>query len=333
MCFFTDKAVVGGLGLESTVEEEGMVLLAEPRAAIVEIPEGDAVYLVAELAETVKKALVLLGVEGLDGVGHIHALFAEIELAAHLCAGTDIKFGNVDVLDERGVEREGIFELFRTGTKDVVMPLHSDSIDGHATRTHTEHHLVDVAALAGVALVVVVIEKDGLGVGLASELEGFGNELIATELIEFGLAIGVLAAVGHSFVDYIPSIDNILVAVHDRMDVVAQAGIEDFLIHELAFVIVVHPLGKLVVPDETMPPHTDTVLATEVGDSVCLFPSPHIGCGMKRSRLHGIFTGHTVELLSDEILLGSIAHVTSAQGHAHEEVLGKHVLEALSGNN
>ena len=48
---------------------------------------------------------------------------------------------------------------------------------------------------------------------------------------------------------------------------ILETGIEGLLVHETALVVVVHPLGELVVPDKTMPPHLDAVLPTEVGDA------------------------------------------------------------------
>ena len=45
-----DEEVVGRFGLEGFVEEEGIVPLAEPGTAVVEVPEGDTVNLLAELA-------------------------------------------------------------------------------------------------------------------------------------------------------------------------------------------------------------------------------------------------------------------------------------------
>ena len=267
--------------------------------------------------------------ECLYGVAHADALFAEVQLPAHLLAGTDVEFRDVDVLHERGIEREGVFKLLYARTEDVVVPLHTDAVDGHSLASHTQHHLVDVAALAAVALVVVVVEEDGLGVSLTSELEGFGDELVTAELVELGLTVGILAAVAHGFVHHVPGIDDILVAVHHRLDVVFQPCIEDFLIDKVALVVIVHPFGELVVPDEAVAAHPYPVLAAEVGNAVCLFPSPHIGGGMERRWLHGILARHAVELLADEVLLSSNTHIAPTQRDAHKEILGKGFLEAL----
>ena len=83
------------------------------------------------------------------------------------------------------------------------------------------------------------------------------------------------------------------------------------------------------MPDEAVAAHTDAVLAAEVGNAVCLFPSPHIGGGMERRGLHGILARHTVELLTNKVLLSFDAHIASVQGNAYEEIFCKGLFEAL----
>ena len=94
---------------------------------------------------------------------------------------------------------------------------------------------------------------------------------------------------------------------------VAQPFVEHFLGDELAFVVVEHPVGKLRVPDEAVSAHLDAVLAAEVGNAVCFFPFPDARSRMNLAGLHDVLAGHTVELLPDEVLLGSITHVSRVE--------------------
>ena len=66
-----------------------------------QVPEGDAVYLVAKPAEGLEQTLVLSRMECLYGVAHADALCAEVQLPAHLLAGTDVEFRDMDMLHER----------------------------------------------------------------------------------------------------------------------------------------------------------------------------------------------------------------------------------------
>ena len=132
------------------------------------------------------------------------------------------------------------------------MSLHADAVNGHSGILHLLHHVVDAVALAGVALVVVVVEQQGVRVGLMGVLECLGNELIAAELEEFALAIGVSRSsgpseslVGNSLVDHVPSVDNVFVAVDNSMNVVAQTLVEDFLLDGFALLVLQHPVGEL----------------------------------------------------------------------------------------
>ena len=215
--------------------------------------------------------------KSLNGVGHRNAFSVELQLSAHLLACPNIKFCHVNVLHEGCIKGQSFLKFLYTWPEDVVMTLHSDTIDGDARRTHLQHHIVDVAALARVTLVIIVIEQNGFRVGFACKMECFGNEFVATKLIEFGLAIGVRTSVRHRLVHNIPSINNIFVAIHDRLDVFLEASIKGLFIDEIAHFIVKHPVRELIMPDETMASHLDAVLPTEVSDAIRLFPSPNIG--------------------------------------------------------
>ncbi len=122
------------------------------------------------------------------------------------------------------------------------MALHADTGDGNTCSLHLLYHVVDAVALCGNGCIVVVIEKKGVGVGLVGKFKCLGNELVAVELVELALAVGVgfttsesAAGIGHCFVYNIPCIYNILISVNHCVDVVTQASVEHFLGHGVAF--------------------------------------------------------------------------------------------------
>ena len=71
------------------------------------------------------------------------------------------------------------------------MTLHADAMDRHPRIDHFLHHIINTVALARVALIVVVVEQQSIGVGLMSELKRLGYELIAAEFVERALTIRV----------------------------------------------------------------------------------------------------------------------------------------------
>ena len=90
--------MVSRLWLEGFVEEERMVPLAKPRAAVVQVPEGDTVYLVAILLEGLEQTLILLSMKGLHRVAQGRTFLAELQLATHLSVDSHIEFCDVNVL-------------------------------------------------------------------------------------------------------------------------------------------------------------------------------------------------------------------------------------------
>ena len=137
------------------------------------------------------------------------------------------------------------------GPVDVVMSLHSQPVYRHVLPVHLPYHSGDAVALGGIHSTVVVVEEQGIGVGLVGKDERLGDELIAAKPVVAGLAVGtgdVSRPVGNGFIDHIPGIDNVLVAVDHGMDVLAQPFVEDLLGYFPAKRVGKHPVGKLIVP-------------------------------------------------------------------------------------
>ena len=86
---------------------------------------------------------------------------------------------------------DGRIDILLRGAVNIIMTLHTNSMDRHTCINHFLHHIIDTVALARVALIVVVVEQQSIGVGLMSELKRLGYELIPTEFVERALTIRV----------------------------------------------------------------------------------------------------------------------------------------------
>ena len=173
----------------------------------------------------------------------------EAQLTTTLCVCTQVELCDVYVLHYLLEAHDGLLQLSLVGEVDVVMPLHADTVDGHARILHLLHHIIDTLALTLVYTAVVVVDKDTCGISLTGKLEGLCDELITTELEVLALAIWVSEScktvIGHCLVHYVPGIDYILIAVDDSVDMLAQTLVEHLLLHRLALLVGKHPVGKL----------------------------------------------------------------------------------------
>ena len=199
------------------------------------------------------------------------------------------------------------------------MSLHTDTVDGHALVLHLLHHIIDTVALVGVYRAVVVIEQQGIGVGLAGKLESFLNELVAAELIHSTLAIrvGSVGIVLDSLVHHVPTVDDVLIAGNDGLDVLLHTLVE----HLLRGVVAKHPAAYLRMPHQAVATQFDTILAGEVGNAVSILPVKLSFPWFGRFWFHVVLSRDRVELLSDEILLLCVRHITLVDGDANHEVV------------
>ena len=143
------------------------------------------------LAEYVEDTCILVGKVLLHRVADIHATLTEAELSTHLRIDTDIQLSDVDMLDNLLVKVEGIVHFLLGRTVDVIVSLHTDTVDGYSSLLHGFHHVEDALALHRIALVIVVVEKQCLRVSLVGKLESLGDELITAELVHRTLTVGV----------------------------------------------------------------------------------------------------------------------------------------------
>ena len=271
-------------------------------------------------AEYVEDAGVLGGEQGVERVDIGFDGAAELELSAFFAVGADVEFGYVDVVDDAAVVVNRGFEEFAVGVVDVVVSLHADAVDGDAACLHPFHHLADAFALHGVGFVVVVVEKEGVGVGFVGVDEGFFDEFLACDLVECGGSVGIVGTgvVGDGFVDDVPAVDDVAVAADDGVDVPAHP-LQQFFLGGLSVFAFKHPTADLVVPDEAVSAHAESVLAAEIGDAVGCVPAEVAFGGFGRFGLHVVFRRDAVVVLHEECRLQRVGYVALVDGDAHFE--------------
>ena len=248
------------LRLDILVEGQRVVVHAEPRVSVTEVPEGHTVNDILVLAEDLEDAVVLVILQCLEIGSHGFGLTTrEHQLSTALGIRTQVELCNVDVLHQFAELCDGQVELILIGEVDVVVTLHTDTVDGHTSVLHLLHHVIDTLTLARIDAAIVVVEQQRVGVGLTCKLESLSDELITAELEMTALAIGAgltsrpgATVVGHGFVHHVPSIDHILITVYHREDMLAQTLVENFLGNGLAFFVGKHPVSKLRVPAEAV---------------------------------------------------------------------------------
>ena len=108
----------------------------------------------------------------------------------------------------------------------------------------------------------------------------------------------------------------------------AQTLVEHFLLYLLAFLVCEHPVGKLRVPAEAVTTHLDTVLTTEIGDTVSQTEVPLTLCGVDLTWFPGVLSGDAVELLLDKLHLSRIRHVGLVHCYTNGEVVLVGILQS-----
>ena len=78
-------------------------------------------------------------------------------MTSHLFVGANIELGDVNVLDKCGIFLDGSRDIVHRRSVDVVVTLHSDTVDRYAGVLHFLHHIIDALALSLVGCIVVII--------------------------------------------------------------------------------------------------------------------------------------------------------------------------------
>ena len=222
------------------------------------------------------------------------------------------------MVNERTVLHQRSLKVLFRWTIDIVVALHTDTRDRHASLLHLLHHIIYTVALHWVALIIVVVEQDSVRVSLVSILKRLANPLIAVAyLVICRFAVWILChlVVTDCLIDNIPSIDDVLITVDDGSDVLLHTCEEHLLLHQLwiaddmttlvklSLLLIEHPLACLVVPSKTVTTELDFILTAEISDAVSLCPVPHTISRMDRDWLHVVLSSDTVKLRLDKSLL------------------------------
>src|SRR5574344_492840 len=232
------------------------------------------------LAQYTEETGILVVLKGLE-IGSQWSCLAtrEAQLTTLLRIGAQIDLCKMDMVDYRSILGDGSVDVFLGRAVDVVVALHADTIDGDTCVLHLFHHVVDAVALAGVGSVVIVVEEQGLGIGLVGKLKGLGDKFVAAEFEKsaFAVRVGFLSRageslVGHRLIDNIPCVNNVFVARNNGLDMLSEASVEHFLLHRFTLFVFEHPVGNLVVPAEVVTAQPDAILATAVSNFVGILP-------------------------------------------------------------
>ena len=83
------------------------------------------------------------------------------------------------------------------------------------------------------------------------------------------------------------------------------------------------------MPHQAMSTKLDTVLPTEISDTVCPLPTEFTLVGLSRFRFHIVLSCDAVELLTEEVLLLGVGDISLVHGYADHEILLVNVLQTL----
>ncbi|MPM57752.1 hypothetical protein SDC9_104575 [bioreactor metagenome] len=84
---------------------------------------------------------------------------AKVKLTSHLLVGTNVQLGNMDMLHYRRILCQCGIHIFHTRTIDIIMSLHTNTIDGHALFFHGFNHVVNTVSLSWVRRIIIVVKE------------------------------------------------------------------------------------------------------------------------------------------------------------------------------
>lgn len=335
-----------GFGPAVAVEEQGVIdtspgEVVEPALAVVEVPEGDAFDDVGMPSEESEQPGILLGLaiekiwrEPL-AVGVQARQFLAVAAAVCPPAGAgdhiDVEFGE-DGFEAEGAEGvEGAFELFEGDLVDFVMALEADGVDGDVLFAETPEEAKAFFALGRQFVVVVVVDEEGLGIGLVGPTEAPSDEFVVAEAGPPGGSEPVVAVV-EGLVDHIPLGDAAAVTSDDGVDVVAQALKEELPIGRGVPGRVEPGRGAIVLgPDEAVADDLESVAFGESHECVRGGEAPLVFPRLDGGRFEGVFGSHDPKVAQEQgVVLGALgegvvdtdAEAKPGPGHHGEGRLG-----------
>ena len=110
------------------------------------------------LAEHAEATGILIGQVLLHRVSYGSTFAAELQATTHLFVNTDIELGDMDMFHDGLEQRDSRVKASLRRIIDIVVSLHTDTIDGHALILHLLYHIIYTVALVRINSAVVVIE-------------------------------------------------------------------------------------------------------------------------------------------------------------------------------
>ena len=320
------------LGLELLVEEERKVQPRDGKGRQPGVVVGQAPQ--RHRADAVREPPILVE-DVAVAVGLLHQDLLGYDLVARRGIGVDadVHLGDLVVQPEGGEGLDGRADGRYRGVLDVDVHLVADAVDGDAAGDHALHHAEERLPFGSLGGAVVVdAQLDRGPCDLPRNPEGAVDVVRSRELEPPAPAQSVrLAGVDHLVHD-IPGRDHVGVARQDGSDVRLQPLQHQLLVlrrrREVdAAGVAEDPVGRLLVPDEGMPPHLQAVLSREVGDGVRRAEGVGGLGGMDRGELPGVFGRDRVEVLPHQVVVAGAGDPAHVDRPADREGAGEHVLE------
>ena len=128
-------------------------------------------------------------------------------------------------------------------------------------------------------------------------------------------------AVCNCLVNYVPSVNDVLVTVYNCLDVALHPLVELLLGKEVSFLVLIDPGTDLGMPHKAVTTELDTVLTAEVCNLVRIRPSVFSFPGLGHNWLHVVLSGDAVELLLDKGYLLRSGDIPLIDSNANHEII------------
>ena len=117
------------------------------------------------------------------------------------------------------------------------------------------------------------------------------------------------------------------------MNVLAHTTEELFLRKKISLFILVDPFADLGMPHQAVSTHFDTILTTEIGNTVSTREVELTLPRLRRLRLHVILSCHAIKLATDKCLLIWVRYVALVYSYANGKIAFVGIFQALCLNS
>ena len=208
----------------------------------------------------------------------------------------------MDIINHLRIKLDSLSELILRRRKGIIMSLHSDSGDGYSLSLHAFNHIINAVTLRRVGLIIIIVEKQCFGICLMSIFKSLLYELVPCNLIIERLTIRnfCFRIIRHRFVHYVPGIDNILISIYNRMDMLSHSLKQYLLGNQISLFIMEHPVRSLGMPDKAMTAKSYFISTGKVGYLISALPVPLSFHRLRRLRFHIVLCSDTVKVGSNQ---------------------------------